>query len=342
MEFSVDQIAAILSGIVEGNGALMVNTFGKIQDAGQGSLSFLANDKYEQYLYTSNATAIIVSEDLALSKPIKPALIRVSEPYAAFSTLLEHYEKAQQSQKTGVEEPNYIHDTSTIGSKCYIGAFAYIGANCQIGNNVKIYPHAYIGENCSIADNTIIYSGAKLYEGTKIGKDCIIHAGVVLGSDGFGWAPQEDGSYKAIPQLGHVELEDNVSIGANSTIDCATFPNSATQIKQGAKIDNLIMIAHNVVIGKNTVIAAQAGVSGSTEIGDNCIIAGQVGIVGHLKIANRTTLAAQAGISKSVKKEGETLFGYPAYDIKGYLSSYAVFKKLPEINRRLNELEKKS
>ena len=342
MEFSVEQIATIINGVVEGDGNLMVNTFGKIQDAGQGALSFLANDKYEQFLYTSNATAIIVSEELKLAETVKPTLIRVNDPYASFSTLLEFYEKAQQSQKTGIEEPNYIHENSTIGNECYIGAFSYIGANSKIGNNVKIYPHAYIGENCTIADNSIIYSGAKLYEGTKIGKDCIIHSGVVLGSDGFGWAPQEDGTYKAIPQLGFVELEDNVSIGANTTIDCATFPNSATLIKEGTKIDNLIMVAHNVVIGKDTVIAAQAGISGSTEIGDNCIIAGQVGIVGHLKIANRTTLAAQAGISRSVKKEGETLFGYPAYDIKGYLSSYAVFKKLPEINRRLNELEKKS
>lgn len=342
MEFSVEQIATILSGTVEGDGQLIVNTFGKIQDAGKGALSFLANDKYEQFLYTSKATAIIVSEDLTLTQPVIPALIRVSDPYASFSTLLEFYEKAQQSQKTGIEEPHFIHKTSSIGNDCYIGAFSYIGANCQIGNNVKIYPQAYIGDNCSIADDTIIYAGAKLYDGTKVGNGCLIHSGVVLGSDGFGWAPQEDGTYKAIPQLGYVELEDNVSIGANATIDCATFPNSVTRIKEGAKIDNLIMIAHNVVIGKHTVIAAQTGVSGSTEIGDNCILAGQVGVVGHLKIANKTILAAQAGVSKSVKNEGETLFGSPAFDIKRFLSSYAVFKKLPEINRRLSELEKKN
>ena len=342
MEFSVEQIATILNGTIEGNGELMVNTFGKIQDADKGALSFLANDKYEQYLYTSNATAIIVSDELKLTNPIKPALIRVGDPYASFSTLLEFYEKAKQSQKIGIEEPSFIHENSSVGSECYIGAFAYIGNNSEIGNNVKIYPHAYIGENCSIADNTIIYSGAKLYEGTKVGSGCIIHSGAVLGSDGFGWAPQKDGSYKAIPQLGHVELEDNVSIGANTTIDCATFPNSATQVKEGSKIDNLIMLAHNVVVGKHTVIAAQTGVSGSTEIGDNCIIAGQVGIIGHIKIANKTTIGAQSGVSKSVKKEGEVLFGYPAYDIKGYLNSYAVFKKLPEINRRLSELEKKN
>jgi UDP-3-O-[3-hydroxymyristoyl] glucosamine N-acyltransferase len=342
MEFSVEQIATIISGTVEGNAELMVNTFGKIQDAGQGALSFLANDKYEQYLYSSKATAIIVSKDLILAQPVKPALIRVSDPYASFSTLLEFYEKSLQSQKTGIEEPSFIHEKSQLGDDCYIGAFAYVGANCQIGNNVKIYPHAYIGDNCSVADNSIIYSGAKLYDGTKVGNGCIIHSGAVLGSDGFGWAPQDDSTYKAIPQLGHVELEDNVSIGANTTIDCATFPNSATKIKEGTKIDNLIMVAHNVVIGKHTVIAAQTGISGSTEIGDNCIIAGQVGIVGHLQIANKSILAAQAGISKSVKKEGETLFGSPAFDIKGYLSSYAVFKKLPEINRRLSKLEKKN
>ncbi len=342
MEFSVKQIAEILDGTVDGNDAIMVNTFAKIQDAGRGALTFLANEKYEQYLYTTGASAIIIGRDVKLSKPVSATLIRVKDPYAAFSALLEFYEKVQMSDKTGIEEPSFIHDSATVGKHCYVGAFAYIGEGCTVGNNVKIYPQAYIGANCSIADNTIIYPGAKLYEGTIVGKNCLIHAGAVLGSDGFGWAPQEDGSYRAIPQLGHVKLEDNVSIGANTTIDCATFPNSATLVKQGAKIDNLNMVAHNVVIGKDTVVAAQAGISGSTEIGDNCIIAGQVGIVGHLKIANRTTMAAQAGISKSVKKEGETLFGYPAYDIKGYMSSYAVFKKLPENNRRLSELEKKN
>jgi UDP-3-O-[3-hydroxymyristoyl] glucosamine N-acyltransferase len=342
MEFSVEQIATILEGSVEGDGNLMVNTFGKIQDAGQGELSFLANDKYEQYLYNSNATAIIIRNDLELTKPVQATLIRVSDPYASFSALLEFYEKEQQGKKTGIEEPNFISQDSSLGDNCYLGAFAYIGANCHIGNNVKIYPHVYIGDNCSIADDSIIYSGAKLYEGTKVGQACIVHSGVVLGSDGFGWAPQEDGTYKAIPQLGNVVLEDNVSIGANTTIDCATFPNSATTIKSGAKIDNVVMIAHNVVIGKDTVIAGQTGISGSTEIGDNCIIAGQVGIVGHIKIANRSTLAAQAGISRSVKEEGETLLGSPAFELKKFLSSYAVFKKLPEINRRLNDLEKKN
>ena len=342
MEFSVQQIAEILAGKVEGDETATVNTFSKIQDARAGALTFLANKKYEQYLYTTKASAIIVREDLQLNGPVTPALIRVKDPYAAFSALLEFYEKATISDKTGIEEPSFIHPEATLGENCYVGAFAYIGAGCKLGNNVKIYPQAYIGDNCTLADNTRVYPGAKLYAGTVVGKNCRIHAGAVLGSDGFGWAPQEDGSYRPIPQLGHVVLEDNVSIGANTTIDCATFPDSATRVKQGTKLDNLVMVAHNVVIGKDTVVAAQAGISGSTEIGDNCIIAGQVGIVGHLKIANRTTMAAQSGISKSVKKEGATLFGYPAYDIKGYMSSYAVFKKLPEIYRRLSELEKKN
>lgn len=342
MEFTVDQIAEILEGTVEGNGGLSLNTFGKIQEAGQGAVSFLANDKYEPYLYTTKATALIVSNDLILSKPVKTTLIRVEDPYAAFSGLLEFYEKSLLSAKSGIEQPSFIHDTSKVGNDCYIGAFAYIGEGCEIGKNVKIYPQAYIGDNCSVGDNTIIYSGAKLYKDTKVGNDCIVHSGVVLGSDGFGWAPQKDGTYKAIPQLGNVELEDNVSIGANTTIDCSTFPDSPTIIRKGAKIDNLIMLAHNVVVGKDTVIAAQTGVSGSVEIGDSCIIGGQVGIAGHIKLANGTTAGAQAGISKSTKEGAPTLWGSPAIDIRNYLNSYAVFKKLPEINRRLSELEKKN
>lgn len=342
MEFTVSQIAEIIGGKVEGDGSRVLNTFSKIQEGKEGSLSFLANDKYEQYLYSSEATAVIVRNDLELADSVKATLIRVDDPYAAFSSLLEFYEKATAVEKKGKEEPSFIHETSKSGDNCYFGAFSYVGANVKIGNNVKIYPQAYIGDNCEIGDETIVYPGAKIYEGTQIGKSCLIHAGAVLGSDGFGWAPQKDGSYSAIPQLGNVVLEDNVSIGANTTIDCATFPGSPTLVREGTKVDNLVQLAHNVVVGKDTVIAAQTGISGSTEIGDNCIIAGQVGIVGHLSIANKTTIAAQAGVSKSVRKEGETIFGYPAFDLRQYMSSYAVFKKLPEIYRRLNELEKKN
>lgn len=342
MEFTVSQIAEIINGTIEGDGNRVLTTFSKIQEGKEGALSFLANDKYEQYLYSSEASAIIVKNDLELSGPVKAALIRVEDPYAAFSSLLEFYEKATAVEKTGIEQPSFIHDSSQPGENCYIGAFAYIGANVKLGKNVKIYPQAYIGDNCEIGDGSIIYAGAKLYEGTIVGRSCLIHAGAIIGSDGFGWAPQQDGTYKAIPQLGNVVLEDNVSIGANTTIDCATFPGSPTRVKQGAKIDNLVMLAHNVVIGKDTVIAAQTGISGSSEIGNNCILAGQVGVVGHLNIADKTTVAAQSGVSKSIRKEGETIFGYPAFNIREYMSSYAVFKKLPEIYRRINELEKKN
>ncbi len=341
MEFTVAQIAEILDGTVEGDGSHILTTFGKIQEAGEGCLSFLANDKYESFLYDSKATAIIISKDFKLDKPAQAALIRVDDPYAAFSSLLEYYEKAIAVEKTGIEEPVFLSKSAKLGNNCYLGAFAYIGENVIIGDQVKIYPHVYIGDNAKIDDNSIVYPGAKLYDGTIVGKNCLVHAGAILGSDGFGWAPQKDGSYSAIPQLGNVVLEDNVSIGANTTIDCATFPDSPTRVKNGSKIDNLVQLAHNVVIGKNTVIAAQPGVSGSTEMGDSCIVAGQVGIVGHIQIANHTTLAAQAGVSKSIKKEGQTLFGSPAYNIREYMSSYAVFKKLPEIYRRLSELEKK-
>jgi len=342
MEFSVDQIAEILDGTVEGDGKSKIKSFGKIQDAGDGSISFLANEKYEPFLYSTKATAVIISNDLALTDSITPALIRVKDPYAAFSSMLEFYEKTLLNQKNGIEAPVYIHDSSKLGNDCYVGAFAYIGQNCKIGTNAKIYPHVYIGDECKIDDNTIIYSGAKLYAGTQVGKECIIHSGAVIGSDGFGWAPQENGSYKATPQLGHVIIEDNVSIGANTTIDCATFPESATIIKKGAKLDNLIIIAHNVVIGRDTVIAAQTGISGSVEVGNNCVIGGQVGIAGHLKLADKTYIGAQAGVSKTTKDGGPDLWGSPAIDVKNYLNSYAVFKKLPEINRRLSELEKKN
>lgn len=342
MEFSVNQIAQLLQGEVEGDGERLISGLGKIQEAKSNQLSFLSNPKYEQFIYSTQAGAVMVRKDFKPENSIDTTLIKVEDPYASFTVLLEEYHKALTYSKIGVEEPSFLGENSTVGSDIYRGAFSYIGSNVVIGNNVKIYPNSHIGDNCKIGNNSIIYAGAKLYEGTQIGNNCIVHSGAVLGSDGFGFAPQEDGTYKAIPQMGHVVLEDNVSIGANTVIDCATFHGDATTIKEGTKLDNLIQIAHNVTIGKNTVIAAQTGISGSTEVGDNCIFAGQVGVVGHIKIANKTTLAAKAGISRSIKKEGEVLFGSPAYDIKQYLSSYAVFKTLPDINRRLRELEKKS
>jgi UDP-3-O-[3-hydroxymyristoyl] glucosamine N-acyltransferase len=244
-------------------------------------------------------------------------------------------------QKTGVEEPSYIGTNCVVGSGIYRGAFSYIGNNVRIGNNVKIYPHVFVGDNVTLGDNVILHPNVKLYADTKIGNNCVIHSGTIIGSDGFGFAPQADGTYKTIPQLGNVIIEDDVVIGANTVIDCATLYGDSTIIRQGVKLDNLIQIAHNVEIGKNTVIAAQTGISGSTKVGESCVLAGQVGIAGHLVIANNTSVGAQAGISKSVKEEGQKLLGYPVFDIKEYFRSYAVFKRLPELNDRLRELEKK-
>jgi UDP-3-O-[3-hydroxymyristoyl] glucosamine N-acyltransferase len=265
----------------------------------------------------------------------------VDDPYSSFTVLLEEYHKLISFQKSGIEEPSYVGNNTTVGNGIYRGAFSYIGNNVTVGNNVKIHPHVFIGDNVKVGNNCILHSGAKIYADTIIGDNCVIHSGTVIGSDGFGFAPQPDGSYKTIPQLGNVIIENNVTIGANTVIDCATLFGDSTFIRQGVKLDNLIQIAHNVEVGKNTVIAAQAGISGSNKIGENCIIGGQVGIAGHLVIANNTSIGAQAGISKSIKKEGEKIFGTPAYDIKEFFRSYAIYKRLPDLNYRLQDLEKK-
>jgi UDP-3-O-[3-hydroxymyristoyl] glucosamine N-acyltransferase len=331
----------MLSGEVRGDGQEKINMLAKIQDAKKGQLAFLSNPKYEQYIYTTQATAVIVKKDFVPRKEVSSSLILVDDPYSSFTALLEEYHKMVSFQKTGIEQPSYVGEGTTIGQNIYRGAFSYIGSGVKIGDNVKIHPHAYIGDNAVIGNDTIIHPGVKIYADTRIGNNCVIHAGTVIGSDGFGFAPQENGTYKTIPQLGNVIIEDNVSIGANTVIDCATMFGDATLIRQGVKLDNLIQIAHNVEIGKNTVIAAQAGISGSTKIGENCIFAGQVGIAGHLVIANNTGIGAQAGIPKSITEEGQRLIGYPAIDLKEYFRSYAVFKRLPDLNNRLRELEKK-
>ncbi|MBT1711594.1 UDP-3-O-(3-hydroxymyristoyl)glucosamine N-acyltransferase [Fulvivirgaceae bacterium PWU5] len=341
MEFTINQIAAMLSGEVRGDGQEKINMLAKIQDAKKGQLAFLSNPKYEQYIYTTQATAVIVKKDFVPRKEVSSSLILVDDPYSSFTALLEEYHKMVSFQKTGIEQPSYVGEGTTIGQNIYRGAFSYIGSGVRIGDNVKIHPHAYIGDNAVIGNDTIIHPGVKIYADTRIGNNCVIHAGTVIGSDGFGFAPQENGTYKTIPQLGNVIIEDNVSIGANTVIDCATMFGDATLIRQGVKLDNLIQIAHNVEIGKNTVIAAQAGISGSTKIGENCIFAGQVGIAGHLVIANNTGIGAQAGIPKSITEEGQRLIGYPAIDLKEYFRSYAVFKRLPDLNNRLRDLEKK-
>ncbi len=339
MEFTVEQIAFLLNGEVKGDKTLKINQLAKIEEGTEGAISFLANLKYEQYLYTTKATAVIVDKSFEPKNSFTTTLILVDNAYTAFTVLLQEYQKITANNKKGLEQPHFIGTHTSVEEDLYLGAFAYIGQGCKIGKNVKIYPHVSIGDNVRIGDNTVIYSGARIYANTVIGNHCTIHANAVLGSDGFGFAPQADGTYKTIPQLGNVVLEDHVSVGANTCIDCATM--GSTIIRQGVKIDNLVQIAHNVEIGKNTVIAALAGISGSTKIGDNCMIGGQAGIAGHLQIANRTIITGQSGISKNIKKEGLKLSGYPAMESTDNLKSQAVFRQLPALEKRLREVEKK-
>lgn len=338
MEFTVQQIASLIGGEVIGNPDFKINKLEKIQDATEGCIAFLDNLKYEPYLYTTKASAIILNTNLVVRENIAPALIRVSDPRACFSMLLEEYHKYISFNKKGVEQPSHLGDSSVVGEDHYRGAFSYIGENCTIGNNVKIYPQVYIGDNVTIGDNTLIFAGVKIYADTKIGSYCTLQSGCVIGSDGFGFAPLADGSYKTIPQVGNVIIEDRVNIGANTAIDCATMGH--TIVREGVKLDNLVQIAHNVEIGKHTVIAAQSGVSGSTIIGEYCLIGGQVGFVGHINIASKTSIGAQAGINKSITEQGTSISGTPAFDYKSNLKSFAVYKKLPELEKKLNSLEK--
>jgi len=339
MQFTINQLAELLNGEVIGNGETTVSKIGPLDKAGAGTISFLHNPKYESQLYTTEAEAVIVNKKLKLKEPVQPVLIAVDDPYSSLTLLLKQYQKLTLQVKEGIEEPAYLGTGTTIGDSVYRGAFSYIGNNTTIGNNVKLYPQVYIGDDVSIGDNTVIFSGAKIYSKSVIGRNCVIHAGAVIGSDGFGFAPQPDGSYEAIPQVGNVVLEDGVNVGANTTIDCGTM--ESTVIKAGAKLDNLIQVAHNVVIGENTAIAAQAGISGSAKIGKNCIIAGQAGITGHLEIADQVTIGAQAGIPKSIKTPGSVVLGSPAFEIRDFKRSYALFKNLPDMASRIKDLEKK-
>jgi UDP-3-O-[3-hydroxymyristoyl] glucosamine N-acyltransferase len=341
MQFTVNQIAALIGGEVEGDGDAQISMLAKIQEASQGQISFLANIKYEPHLYTTNASAVIVGKDFVPREKVKSTLIKVENPYNSFTLLLEEYHKFLSYQKNGVEDPCFIGENSETGENVYRGAFSYIGHNVRIGNEVKIYPNAYIGDNVTIGDYSIIHPGVKIYSESVIGSHCVIHSGVVIGSDGFGFAPQADGTYKTIPQMGHVIIGDRVDIGANTVIDCATLHGDATVVGDGVKLDNLIQIAHNVEIGSNTVIAAQTGISGSTKIGDNVTIAGQVGVAGHLYLGNKTRIAAKSGILKSQPEGNIALMGAPAMPIKDYFRAYAIFRNLPDLSRRLKELENK-
>jgi UDP-3-O-[3-hydroxymyristoyl] glucosamine N-acyltransferase len=338
MEFSAIQIATFLSGTVEGDPEVKVYNVAKIEEGAPGMLSFLANPKYSQYLYTTQSSIVLINNDFELQDKVSATLIRVPDAYAAFAQLLGLYQQFMQS-KSGVSSLSFISKDATYGEDVYIGEFAFIGERAKIGNRVKIYPQVYIGDDVVIGDDTVIYAGAKLYAQTVVGKSCILHSGCVIGADGFGFAPQEDGSYNKIPQIGNVVLGDNVEIGANTCVDCATM--GSTRIKDGVKLDNLIQIAHNVEVGTNTAIAAQTGVSGSTKIGKNCVIAGQVGMVGHIHIADKTKIGAQSGILGSVKKEGEELMGSPAIKLRDYLKMSVYTKNIEKLVKRVEELEKK-
>ncbi|MEZ4884810.1 MAG: UDP-3-O-(3-hydroxymyristoyl)glucosamine N-acyltransferase [Chitinophagales bacterium] len=338
MQFTAQQLSILLNGTVVGDPNVTVHDIAKIEEAKKGQLSFIANPKYASYLYTTEASILIVNNDLILEAEVEATLIKVPNAYTAFTTLLEKYQSTMQ-RKAGIEAPSYVDDSATIGENPYIGAFAYIGKNVQIGNNVQLFPNTYIGDNVTIDDNSVLYAGVKVYQDCEIGKNCIIHANAVIGADGFGFAPQADGSYRKIPQLGKVIIKDHVEIGANTTIDRATM--GATLIEEGAKLDNLVQIAHNVVIGAHTAIASQSGVSGSTKIGKHCVLAGQVGVVGHLNIADYTIIGAQSGVSNSVTEPNTTVLGSPIMDHRHARRVYVVYRNLPTLAKKLNELEKK-
>lgn len=338
MQFTALQIATLVKGRIEGDPEAKVNKVSKIEEATKGSLSFIANPKYEDYLYTGKASVIIINETLQLDAPVSATLIRVKDAYMSFAFLLEKYnEIVSKTGKNGIEQPSFVSKTASIGKDVYIAAFAYVGENVIIGDRVKIYPGCYIGDNVVINEDSVLFSGVKVYNDCSIGSRVVLHSGTVIGGDGFGFAPLKDGSYKKVPQIGNVIIEDDVEVGANTTIDRATM--GSTCIRKGVKLDNLIQIAHNVEIGENTVIAAQTGVSGSTKIGKNCIIGGQVGIVGHIQIADGTRINAQSGLSKSVTDANAALNGSPAFDYKSSLKSQAIFRNLPDLNQRVIKLE---
>ncbi len=336
MKFTAIQIAKILDGEIFGNKNVEVFSLSKIEEGEDGSLTFLSNPKYTPFIYSTKASIVIVNKDFVPEKEIETTLIKVEDAYLAFSTLLEFYSKVK-SEKLGIETPSYISESATIGTNLYLGAFSYISANVSIGDNAKIYPNVYIGDNVKIGDNAIIHAGSKIYSETIIGSNCTLHAGVILGSDGFGFVPSAEGTYNKIPQIGNVIIEDNVDIGAATTIDRATL--GSTIIRKGVKLDNQIQIAHNVEIGENTVIAAQTGVAGSTKIGEHCMIGGQVGIVGHIVIGNNVKIQAQAGVGRNIKDD-EMIQGSPAMGYSDFNKSYVYFKKLPELVATINALEK--
>ncbi|MCX8019359.1 MAG: UDP-3-O-(3-hydroxymyristoyl)glucosamine N-acyltransferase [Chitinophagaceae bacterium] len=336
MKFTAAEIARIIDGRIEGDPHTSVSSFGKIEEAGEGQLTFLANPRYEEFLYTTKASVILLNSSFEPKQPVKATLIRVPDAYSAFAVLLTRYQEIMQQKLTGIQQPSHIEESASLGEHVFVGAFSYIGKQAVLGNHVKIYPQVYIGDHVSVGDNTVIYPGVKIYHDCKIGRSVIIHAGAVIGSDGFGFAPQQDGSFKKIPQIGNVIIEDNVEIGANTTIDRATM--GSTIIRSGVRLDNLIQIAHNVEIGNDTVIAAQAGISGSTKVGKQVMIGGQAGIVGHIQLGDGAKVNAQSGVTKSVKP-GQAVTGTPAFEYNAALRSQALIRKLPELEKRIKQLE---
>ena len=338
MQLTAHQVGVLLDGTVEGNPGVAINQLSKIEEAQSGSLSFLANTKYEQYVYTSQASVIIVNDDFIPSQPVSATLIRVKNSYSAFSVLLEKYEEIIKSNKNGIEEYSFIHPTAKLGKDVYIGSFAYIGSNVKIGDGSKIYPNSYVADNVIIGKDVTLYAGVKVYFNCEIGDKSIIHSGAIIGADGFGFVPDGEGGYRKVSQIGNVIVEEEVEIGSNTTVDRATM--GSTIIRKGVKLDNLIQIAHNVEIGANTVIAAQTGISGSTKIGENCVIGGQVGIVGHITIANGSNIGAKSGVNNSIKEENMSWNGVPLGTYRDSLKTQVVMKRLPELEKRILELEK--
>ena len=336
MKFTAEQIATILEGTVDGDASIEVSQLSKIEEGTHGSLTFLANPKYTPHIYTTKASLVIVNDDFEAEEKITPTLIRVEDAYHAFSTLLEYYNQ-QQKASAGIEQTAIIHPTATIDPSCYIGHYVVIGENATIGKNTSIHAHVVIENDVVIGQDSVLFPKSIIHSSTVIGNFCVIHSGCVIGSDGFGFAPTEDGSYKKIPQTGNDIIHDHVDIGASSTIDRATL--GSTVINRGVKLDNQIQIAHNVEIGENTVIAAQSGVAGSSKVGKNCIIGGQVGIIGHLKIGNNVSIQGQSGVTSNIKDD-MSLHGTPAFSYKDYIKSYVYFRRFPEIVKRLEKIEK--
>lgn len=336
MEFKAKDIAALLQGHVDGDGEVTVNNVSKIEEGKPGTLAFLANPKYEHYIYATEASVVLVNESFSPSRTVPCTLIRVPSAYEAVAALLKMYEEMMRPKPQGIEQPSFIGEGVEMGENPYVGAFAYIGKGAKIGNDVKIYPQAYIGEGVRIGDHTTIYAGVRIYYGCVVGNHCTIHAGTVIGADGFGFAPAGE-NYNKVAQIGNVVIEDCVEIGANACIDRATM--GSTRIMKGVKLDNLVQIAHNVVVGENTVMAAQVGIAGTTKIGKHCMFGGQVGIAGHLKIGDRTVLAAQSGVTNDIA-DGSMFMGAPAFDAGKYRKCYVLFRKFPELYGRLCDLEK--